>query len=291
MPPLRIIETPELREPVLITAFAGWADAGSAATTAVNYLIDRLHAVRLAEIDPDEFYDFTQLRPMVRYEGDVRRIDWPQNAFFYHQTADRDLMFFSGIEPHLRWKKYTAAFMEAIERFGASLVVSLGALNVDLPHTRPLRVTGTAPTPEMAERAGLASRGGRYEGPTGIGGVLSAMFRERDLPLASVWANVPYYVTASPNPTAALAILRSLTAMLEFEVPMRRMQRLSDAFDRQLNEAAMQDEKVREYVQTLEERYDQEVEEVRPRPGGSELPSSDVIVKDIEEFLRRRGST
>jgi len=287
MPPLRILESPQLREPTLVAAFAGWSDAGAAATAAATYLAERWRADRLAEIDAEEFYDFTQLRPTVRYvEGERRQTEWPQNNFYYHQTPDRDLIVLAGIEPHLHWKAYVAAVMEVIDRFQVSLVVSLGALFVDFPHTRPVRVTGAAPTPEMAERAHLISRGsGRYEGPTGISGVLSTTLRERDVALASLWANVPHYVNATPNPSAALGLLRSLSGLLAIDIPLGRMIRAAAAFDAQLNEATSKNSEVLEYVRALEERVDSEATGEEPR---SELPATESIVKDIEEFLRRR---
>jgi proteasome assembly chaperone (PAC2) family protein len=285
MTPLRILETPELHEPTLIAAFAGWSDAGGAATSAAQYLTERWRAARIAEIDAEEFYDFTQLRPTVRYVDETRRrIDWPDNAFFCHQTPERDLIILTGIEPHLHWRAYVDSVLEVIQRFNVKLVVTLGALFVEYPHTRPMRITGTAPDPAMQERAGLYQRGGRYEGPTGISGVLNVALRERDLAAATIWANVPHYVSAAPNPRATLGLLQSLTAMLEVEVPLRRMERASEAFDVQLNEATEKNAEVLEYVRSLEERVDAETSGIEP---ATELPATDTIVKDIEDFLRR----
>jgi proteasome assembly chaperone (PAC2) family protein len=263
-------------------AFAGWSDAGGAATAASQYLIERWRATRLAEIDAEDFYDFTQLRPTVRYEGDVRRIDWPENAFHYLQRPEKDLIIFNGIEPHLHWKAYVEAVLDVIRRFDVKLVITLGALFVEYPHTRPMRVTGTAPDPEMMARAGLFTRGGRYEGPTGISGVLNAAMRDNDIPAASVWANVPHYVSAAPNPPATLALLKALTAMLEMEVPLGRMVRASAAFDAQLTEATSKNSEVSEYVRTLEEKVDAELSSDAP----ADLPATEKIVEDIENFLR-----
>jgi proteasome assembly chaperone (PAC2) family protein len=287
MTALNIIETPELRDPILIAAFAGWSDAGGAATAAASYLVERWRAPRLADIDAEDFYDFTQLRPTVRYtEGNNRRIDWPENAFTYHQTPERDLILFNGIEPHLHWKAYSQTFIEAIERFKIKLVITLGSMFVDYPHTRPIRITGSAPEPEMLERAGIVNRGnrGRYEGPTGINGVIGARLRELEIPAASIWANVPHYVSATPNPPASLALLRSLTAMLSVEVPLGRLVRASAAFDEQLNEATSKNSEVLEYVKSLEERIDAEALGNEP---AADLPATESIVKDIEDFLRR----
>jgi proteasome assembly chaperone (PAC2) family protein len=285
MTPLRILDEPELDSPTLIAAFAGWSDAGSAATAASQYLIDRWRATRLAELEAEEFYDFTQLRPTVRYEGDERVIDWPKNAFYWRKFEGRDVIIFNGIEPHLKWKQYTGAMSEVIDKFGVKLVVTLGALFVEYPHTRPMRVTGTAPDQEMLDRAGIYSRGGRYQGPTGINGVLNATFRERNLPAATIWANVPHYVSATPNPPATLALLKSLTAMLGLEVPLGRMVRASTAFDAQLNEATAKNTEVSEYVKQLEERVDAEL--LGEEEELAELPATESIVQDIEDFLRQ----
>ncbi len=284
MTPLRVLQTPELREPILIAAFAGWSDAGGAATSAAQYLIDRWHADRLAEIEAEEFFDFTQLRPTVRYVGDHRQIDWPENSFHIHHTDERDLVILNGIEPHLRWKSYVQTLLEVIQTFNIKMVISLGAMFVEYPHTRPLRVSGTAPDEAMGKRAGLTTRGGRYEGPTGINGVLNATLRELDIPAATIWANVPHYVSAAPNPPATLALLRSLTSMLEVEVPLGRMVRASAAFDAQLNEATAKNSEVSDYVRTLEERVD---EEQRGNEPPVDLPATEMIVKDIEDFLRQ----
>jgi predicted ATP-grasp superfamily ATP-dependent carboligase len=287
MTPLRILQSPELNAPTLIVAFAGWSDAGGAASGAAQYLIDRWHAARMAEFEAEEFYDFTQLRPTVRWDGEERRIDWPDNAFFFHKTSGQDLIIFNGIEPHLRWKAYVASLMEVIERFHVKLVISLGALFVDYPHTRPMRVTGTAPEPEMLERAGIYTRGGRYEGPTGINGVFNASLRDAEVQTGSIWANVPHYVSASPNPPATLSILKSLTAMLALEVPLGRMVRASAAFESQLNEATQRNTEVSDYVKSLEERIDSEGEDGDDGELLEELPATESIVQDIEDFLRK----
>lgn len=289
MTPLRYLDRPELNSPILIAAFAGWSDAGGAATATLQYLIDRWRAPRIAEIDAEEFYDFTQLRPTVKYiEGTRRKINWPENVFHYHRTAEHDLVLFNGIEPHLKWNTYANAMLGFIEEQKIELVVTVGAMFVEYPHTRPLRVTGTAPTPEMEERAGLHARRGRpYEGPTGINGVLNARMRDLDIPAATVWANVPHYVSAAPNPPATLALLRSLMGMLNFEVPLGRMVRASNAFDAQLNEATAKNSEVSEYVRQLEERVDAELAGLQEPEDEEELPATESIVQDIEEFLRR----
>ena len=296
MSALQILQTPELNEPTMIAAFAGWSDAGGAATGAAQYLIDRWHATKFADFEAEDFYDFTQLRPTVRWEGEERRIDWPENAFHFHRTPERDFIIFNGIEPHLHWKAYSAAMLEAIEKFKVKLVISLGAMFVDYPHTRPLRVTGQAPDEAMGNRAGLHARAGRYEGPTGINGVLNVALRESQLQAGTIWANVPHYVSASPNPPASLALLKSLMAMLEMEIPLGRMVRASAAFDQQLNEATSRNTEVSDYVRSLEDRLDREGEDAfdydddDDSDEDGELPEPGTIVQDIEDFLRGRPS-
>ena len=250
MPPLRFVGNPEVRDATLIVAFTGWSDAGAAASAAAHYLVDRWHATLVAEIDPEDFYDFTQLRPTVKWSGEERQIEWPQNNIYFHRTADRDLLVLPGIEPHLKWKAYIGALMKVIETFEVSSVITLGAMLVDFPHTRPVRITGSAPTEEMAARAGLANRrgSGRYQGPTGISGVLTTTLRQKQIGLGSLWANVPHYVSATPNPTASLAILQALGAMLEIQIPLGRMIRASAAFKTQLEEATSKNAEVLDYV-------------------------------------------
>jgi hypothetical protein len=179
--------------------------------------------------------------------------------------------------------------MEVLQQHKVKLVISLGALFVDYPHTRPMRVTGTAPDAEMLERAGIYTRGGRYEGPTGINGVFNASLRDAAVQTGSIWANVPHYVSASPNPPATLAILKALTAMLSLEVPLGRMVRASAAFESQLNEATSRNTEVSDYVKSLEERIDSEGDEEDgdEEETFEELPATESIVQDIEEFLRK----
>ncbi|HXH23394.1 MAG TPA: PAC2 family protein [Dehalococcoidia bacterium] len=290
MTPLRIVDSPDLREPVMIAAFTGWSDAGAAASAAAAYLADRWRTPLLAEIDPEEFYDFTALRPTVRWVGEVRELEWPENKFYYHRLPEKDLIVLVGVEPHLKWKTYLGCIMEVLERFKVSTVITLGAMFVDFPHTRPVRITGTAPTDEMAARAGIVNRArtGRYQGPTGISGVLTTELRARNIPVGSLWANVPHYVSATPNPTASLALLQALGAMLEVQIPLGRMIRASAAFRTQLEEATSKNAEVSEYVRALEERLDAiEAQAESENEAAPELPPAESILQDVEEFFRR----
>ena len=204
-------EPPQLRSPVLVAAFAGWNDAASAATTALEAMAASLEAEAVAEIDPEEFYDFQVTRPTIRLtEGEAREVDWPANTVFTAEvpSAERDLVLVSGVEPNLRWRGFADAVIEAAERLDVEMVVTLGALLADVPHTRPVPITGLASDPELVERLGLSRSS--YEGPTGIVGIVHDACRRRGLTSASLWAAVPHYVAAVPNPKAALALLRRL---------------------------------------------------------------------------------
>ena len=245
MAPLRYPESPEpeLNEPILIGASAGWSDAGGGASGSAKYPIDRWHADEIAEIEAEDFYDFTQLRPTVKYIHDVRVIEWPQNAFYHHRSGDRDLIIFNGIEPHLKWKTYIRNFMDVVEHYKVSMVVSLGSMFVDYPHTRPMRVTGQAPNEDLQEKAGLYTRGGlrgpywhqrraqRHSARHGRAGRHDlgqrAALRQR---LA--------------QPAGLIGPIKSLTAMLDIEVPLTRMMRHATAFESQLNEATAKTRRV-----------------------------------------------
>ena len=218
MDPLTIHTVPErLRRPVLITAFSGWNDAAESATTAARYLATTFHAEKFAEIDPEEFYHFGLSRPYVRYKSGSeteREIVWPATEFSVARPAElaRDLIIGVAIEPHLRWKTYCAAVLDLARRCDATLVLTLGALLAEVPHTRPIRLSGGASDPELAARLGL--RPTRYEGPTGIVGVLNTTAREHGLATASLWANVPHYISGIENPRATLALVQRVLALL-----------------------------------------------------------------------------
>ena len=203
MAPLTIHTLPEgLRRPVLITAFSGWNDAAEAATTAARYLATSFQAEKFAEIDPEEFYHFGLSRPYVRYKSGSeteREIVWPATEFSLARAGlSRDLIVAVATEPHLKWRTYCANVLELARRCEATLVLTLGALLAEVPHTRPVRISGSASDPELAAQLGV--RPSRYEGPTGIVGVLNTACREQGLAMASVWANVPHYVSGIENP-------------------------------------------------------------------------------------------
>jgi proteasome assembly chaperone (PAC2) family protein len=289
MTALNVHALPEgLRRPVLIMAFSGWNDAAEAATTAARYLASTFQAEKVAEIEPEEFYHFGLSRPHVRYKSGSdteREIVWPATEFSLARTADlpRDLVVGVATEPHLKWRTYCATVLELARRFEASLVLTLGALLAEVPHTRPVRVSGSASDPELAARLGV--RPTRYEGPTGIVGVLNIACREQGLATASVWANVPHYVSGIENPKAALALVQRTLTMLNMQADLADLEEASRQFDQNLAEIVAQNAKIKAYVAKLESRDKEDEPESRP---GSDLPPASELVAEIEQFLRQQ---
>lgn len=287
---LRMEETPPLREPILITAFAGWSDAAQAATSAARYLAGFWEANRFAEIDPEEFYDFTENRPTVRLtDGNLRELSWPANECFYYRRdgAAHDFIILVGIEPGLRWRLFTETVLEIIHRHDVSLVLSLGGLLADVPHTRPVRVTGSASSPDAAKKLrGLAVGTSKYEGPTGIVGVLHDALRKDEIAGASIWANVPHYISAAANPKATIALLQRLDSLFDLDLDLHDLSQAAARFEEEVSEAVAGDEDAAAYVRQLEERADAEPEPAEEGPPAQPLPSGDVVVRELEEFLR-----
>jgi proteasome assembly chaperone (PAC2) family protein len=281
-------ERQELRDPILVCAFKGWNDAGDAASAAVQFLCESFDAQPLATIDPEEFYDFTAVRPNVRLvDGRSRAIDWPENSFQAARVpvADRDLIMMSGIEPSLRWKTFCDAVLEVARESGARMVVTLGALLADVPHSRPVGITGLASTEGLVERLGFERTS--YEGPTGIVGVLHAICANAGFDSVSLWAPVPHYVAATPNPKAALALVRGFEGIAGIAIDATALETASEDYDRQVTAAVATDPDVKAFVERLEEMADELSEE----EGASEqqLPSGDVIAREFQRFLRQRG--
>jgi len=288
---LTIHSLPEgLRRPVLIMAFSGWNDAAEAATTAARYLSTSFGAEKFAEIDPEEFYHFGLSRPYVRYKTGSeteREIVWPATEFSLARAANlsRDLIIGVAIEPHLKWRTYCASVLELARRCEATLVLTLGALLAEVPHTRPVRITGSASDPELAARLGV--RPSKYEGPTGIVGVLNVAAREQELATASVWANVPHYVSGIENPKAALALVRRTLTLLNLEADLSDLEEASKQYDQNLAEIVSQNAKIKAYVAKLESR-DKPEEPAEDQGQRSDLPPASELVAEIEQFLRQQ---
>jgi proteasome assembly chaperone (PAC2) family protein len=284
------IHTPQdgLRRPVLITAFSGWNDAAEAATTAARYIASSFQAEKFAEIDPEEFYHFGLSRPYVRYKSGSeteREIVWPATEFSVARAGlPRDLIIAVAIEPHLKWRTYCASVLELARRCEATLVLMLGALLAEVPHTRPVRITGSASDPELAARLGV--RPSRYEGPTGIVGVLNTACREQGMATANVWANVPHYVSGIENPKAALALVQRTLTLLNMQADLADLEEASRQFDQNLAEIVAQNAKIKAYVAKLESR--DAAEEQPETPAGSDLPPASELVAEIEQFLRQQ---
>jgi proteasome assembly chaperone (PAC2) family protein len=288
---LRWEERPVLRSPVLVAAFEGWNDAGDGASAAAAYLARRFGAERFASIDPEEFYDFTSTRPEVRLdEGMTRTIDWPENVFLAAPlgASGRDVVFLRGVEPQLRWRTFTGLVVEVAQAVGVELVVSLGALLAEVPHTRPVRVTGTAADRTLMQKLGL--RPSRYEGPTGILGVLGEALHRAGIPSASLWATVPAYVGQTPSPKATLALVSHLSELLGVTVPTVDLDLAAAAYERQVNEVVSADEDATAYVRSLEEAEDDDDEGGGEDLDEMELPGGDTLAAEVERYLRDQGS-
>jgi predicted ATP-grasp superfamily ATP-dependent carboligase len=279
---LRIVSRPALTRPVLIAAFRGWNDGGQGASLAGGFLAKQWQAARFAEIDPEGFYDFQATRPHVSLvEGATRRIDWPENAFFHAHISgqSRDAVLLLGIEPNLRWRTFASLVTDLARELSVELVVTLGSLLADVPHTRPAPVTGAATDPSLIEQLGLQAS--RYEGPTGIVGVLHDACRRAGLPSASLWAAVPHYVSLAPSPRAALALCQRLADLLEAPIDTSELEEASERYAEQVSEAVSADADTAAYVEELEQRSDVLEEEVN-------LPSGDTLAAELTRFLRER---
>lgn len=286
-PALRIENLPDLHEPFVLCAFAGWNDAAQSATGAVRYLIERQSCPRFAGIDPEEFYVFTETRPTIRLmDGRQRQLEWPANDFHYLRDPrlQHDLVLMAGIEPQLQWRTFTAAVLDLARQVNARMIVLLGGLLADVAHSLPVKLTGSSTRPELLPNWGdLTVRSSRYEGPTGIVGVLSDVCRREGVPVASVWASVPHYINVSPNPKTLAALVRQVDTLFDLNLDLNELSEASDRFDRQVAEAVEQNPDVLQYVRRLEAAGEDE-----PEGPPVELPSGAAIVEELEEFLRQR---
>jgi predicted ATP-grasp superfamily ATP-dependent carboligase len=279
---LRIDSQPALERPVLIAAFRGWNDGGQGASLAGAYLARAWSAIEFASIDPENFYDFQATRPMVSLvEGYTRRIEWPENTFMYAPLpgGGRDAIIMLGVEPNLRWRSFCDYVTHLAQEFKVELVVTLGSLLADVPHTRPAPVTGSATDPELIQRLGLQAS--RYEGPTGVVGVLHDACGRAGISSASLWAAVPHYVSLTPSPRAAKALVDRLGTLLGADVDTAELDEAADAYAQQVSEAVSADEETSAYVQDLERRVDELAEE-------ADIPSGDAIAAELTRYLRQR---
>ncbi|HLI07927.1 MAG TPA: PAC2 family protein [Ktedonobacteraceae bacterium] len=295
---------PELRNPVLVAAFGGWNDAADAATAAVKILSDRWHTVKLADIEPEDFFVFTETRPIVRYvDGIERSITWPVSQFSAHQSPfmNRDIILFQGSEPQLKWKTYTKQFLAICKHYKVTEVVLLGALLADIPHSITVPISGTASNGDLRERLqDMDVHHSRYEGPTGIVGVLQDACRRAGIPAASIWAAAPHYLAATPNIKVTAALLTYLNVFLSLGLDLSEIQSEAIRFEEQISALVARDPEASAYVQKLEEQVagleededEDETGELEFNPdkaaGTGPLPSADTLIRGVEELLRQQ---
>jgi proteasome assembly chaperone (PAC2) family protein len=282
MSELIVSSRPELRRPVLIAAFRGWNDGGQGATLGAGYLARQWGAEAFAEIDPENFYDFQAVRPNVSLEeGLTRKLEWPSNSFLHAPIPDldRDVVVMLGVEPNLRWKTYSQLVLELAQALGVELVVTLGSLLADVPHTRPAPVSAAASDPVLVEELGVEPS--RYEGPTGILGVLLDACRRAGIPSVSLWAAVPHYVSLAPSPRAALALCRRLGELVGTEIDLAELEQAAEEYNEQVTEAVASDAETAAYVEELERRVDL-------MEAAEELPSGESLAAELTRFLRER---
>lgn len=278
-------DVPQLRSPILVCAFRGWNDAANAASTALGAVADAFDAGPVAEIDPEEYFDFQATRPtIILTEGQARSIEWPQNELFAIRVpgGERDLVLFDGTEPNLRWRTFSETVTTAADALGVEMVISLGALIAEVSHTLPVPITGLASDEALVDELELERS--NYEGPTGIVGVIHDLCRQAGIDSASLWAAVPHYVAAVPNPKAALALLRRLEGLTGIAVEASELEEETVDYEEQIGRAVAANPEIEELVARIEaEQVDLLSEE------GTDLPSADSIASEFQRFLRQRG--
>ena len=278
---------PTLRRPVMVCAFRGWNDAGEAASAAVSFIRDSVDSEDVASINPEEFFDFTAVRPTIRLtEDNSREIDWPEGTISVAAVpgADSDLVVLEATEPSLRWRRYTENVMSAARELGVRKIITLGALLADVPHSRPVSITGLASDRGLVDKLGFQRT--TYEGPTGIVGVLHHACIQAGMESASLWASVPHYVAAAPNPKVALALVRAFEGVAGVVVDAGELESAAEDYERQVSAAVASDPEVKAFVERLETAMDAEHAE---EPDEGSLPSADTIARDFQRFLRQRG--
>lgn len=288
---LIVHETPEHEFPTMVVAFAGWPDAAEAATRAVRYLVRKLPAKKFAEIDPEEFYDFTVVRPQTRTNRRGERIlRWPQNDLYYYAPDEesRRFILFIGTEPNLKWRAYSNILTSIAVQYKVKLIVSLGALLDAVPHTREPRITGRASSQELTQKAEwLGIRNSGYQGPTGIHTAFMDACSKLNIPHASVWGHCPHYVNTTPDPRVSRALLTRLRSLVDVDVDLEELRLAGEAYLEEVNKVIAKQPDVTSYVARLEQRYD----EAQPNRPSDEIPSPDTMVRELEEFLRSQRQT
>jgi len=288
---VRWLSQPELRRPVIIAAFSGWNDAADAASTAVRTLVDAWGAEPLAEIDPEEFTDFATVRPSVALErGVTRKIVWPKVSMWHASTPGTDVILLLGPEPSLRWRLFTEQIISVAVHFDAAMVISLGALLADVPHNRPVQLIGTATDTSMVERFDLQRS--RYEGPTGIVGVLHDACSDAEIPSASLWAAVPAYASQIPSPKASSALIQRAREIIGTPAPVGALHTAIVSYEERVDDLVAEDEDLAAYVERLDSMGDNVFEDDNDDQQLSLFDTQDddgsSLVDEVEQFLREQ---
>lgn len=290
MDALRFDDMPDMRHPYLLLTFEGWSNAAGVATAAGQFLIEHLGGERFASIDPEEFYSFAEQRPQARYnDAGEREIIWPENDFYFcpQPKLEHDIIIATGVEPHLKWRTFTNLMIEFIKTCKVYQTITLGALWADVLYSAPVPFTGSSTDPELAERFGLGS-GSRYEGPTGMVGVLHDTLRRNDMTSASIWANMPYYVSVTPNPKGILALSQRGMEIVGLPTDFPELEEEAGDFDSRVAEAIAKDPKVEAHVRDLERRAAREQQRTRPALEQERPASGDDLAAEFERFLREQ---
>jgi proteasome assembly chaperone (PAC2) family protein len=303
---IHYLSEPELRDPVVVAAFGGWNDAADSATTAIKFLIDRWKPTKFAEIDIEDFLVYTETRPTIKYvDGIQRTIIWPTCQFLSYQTPDlsQDIILFLGTEPQLKWKTFSKCFLDICKKFHASEIVLLGALLADVPHSISVPITGTSSNADLKERLKeMDIHSSRYEGPTGMVGVIQDSFRRAAIPATSIWAAAPHYLAATPNIKVTSALLTYLNTFMSFGLELSDIQADAIRFEEQISTLVARDPEASAYVRKLEEQVsglansddddDDEDSLFNPNPdrtvGTGPLPSAESLIRGVEELLRKQ---
>ncbi len=278
---------PELERPILIAGFTGWNDAADAASVAVDTLLNSWQARRFGAFDGEEFFDFQATRPQIKLvDGVTRTVEWPENVLSATESSleaagGRGAILLTGPEPNFRWRSFSAAVVELAKELNVEMVVTMGALLADVPHSRPVSVAANSQDSALVESLGLSAS--RYEGPTGITGVLHRICAEGGLPSVSFWASVPHYLPAVPSAPAALALLEKLSTLLGTSVDTSDLEHTAETYQEQVSVAVAQDSDLSSYVQMLEERFDSQANQ-----GARDLPTGDDLAQELEGFLREQ---
>ncbi len=284
---LEYSERVTLRSPSMLIAFAGWSDAAEGATGALKYLVRKFPAQRLASIDPEEFYDFTQARPTTRVDAQGQReITWPASTFYYYHDVEQeqDMLIFVGVEPNLKWRTYANLVADVAQEHGVERAVMLGALLDAVPHTRPVKLSGGAGNPALISKLeAMGIRASAYQGPTGISSAVSQAFQGRGIPFGSMWAHSPHYIQVETYPKTSLALLEKVEEMMDRRFDLQELRSTQASFDKQFQQLLQKEEDVMAYVQRLERQYDASTHDQAP------IPTPQEMVKELEDFLRHRS--